>query len=230
VTTRIAEPHNARSRRSRAALLDAARELITAGGFDALTMAAVAERAGVTRRAVYLHFATRAELVTALFSRLAETEDIGASLQRVWDRPDAASALAEWGRHLGRTHPRILPVMLAAERARHADPDAAALWHAGQQRWLAGARRLAGWLAREERLAPPWTAATAADMIWSLMSPDLLSRLINDRRWSPRRTGDHFAGLLTSTFARDQGEPSDVRDQEEHLGLGGREGLVLPAV
>jgi len=198
----IDQPRNARSRRSRAALLDATRELITEGGFDALTMAAVAERAGVSRRSAYLHFTTRAELVTALFGRLAETEDIGASLQRVWDSPDAVTALAEWGRHLARIHPKILPVMQAAERARHVDPDAAALWSAGQRRWLAGARRLADWLAREERLAPPWTPATAADMIWSLMSPDLLHRLLDERHWSPRRIGDHLAVLLTATFAR----------------------------
>ncbi len=198
----IDQPRNARSRRSRAALLDATRELITEGGFDALTMAAVAERAGVSRRSAYLHFTTRAELVTALFGRLAETEDIGASLQRVWDSPDAVTALAEWGRHLARIHPKILPVMQAAERARHVDPDAAALWSAGQRRWLAGARRLADWLAREERLAPPWTPATAADMIWSLMSPDLLHRLLDDRHWSPKRIGDHLAVLLTATFAR----------------------------
>jgi AcrR family transcriptional regulator len=219
VTKAISAPQNARSRRSRAALLDATRELITEGGFDALTMAEVADRAGVSRRAVYLHFATRAELVTALFGRLGETEDIGASLQRVWGSPDAVAALAEWGRHLARTHSKLLPVMLAAERARHADPDAATLWQAGQDRWLAGARRLADWLAREERLAPPWTPATAADMIWALMSPDLLTRLWHERHWPPRRIGDHLAALLTATFATHQEEEAgDVRDhQEEHL-------------
>lgn len=218
MTKTIGAPQNARSRRSRAALLDATRELITEGGFDALTMAAVADRAGVSRRAVYLHFATRAELATALFSRLGETEHIGASLQRVWDSPDAVAALAEWGHHLARTHPKILPVMLAAERARHADPDAADLWQAGQHRWLTGARKLADWLAREDRLAPPWTPATAADMIWSLMSPDLLTRLWHERRWPPRRIGDHLAALLTATFATHQEGASDVRDHpEEHL-------------
>jgi AcrR family transcriptional regulator len=218
VTKTIGRPQNARSRRSRAALLDATRALISEGGFDALTMAAVADRADISRRAVYLHFATRAELVTALFSRLGETEDIGASLQRVWDSPDAVAALAEWGRHLARTHPKILPVMLAAERARHVDPEAADLWQAGQHRWLTGARRLADGLAREERLAQPWTPATAADMIWALMSPDLLNRLLHERRWSPRRIGDHLAALLTSTFATHPEGARDVRDhQEEHL-------------
>jgi AcrR family transcriptional regulator len=201
MTKTIEEPLNARSRRSRAALLDATRELISEGGFDSLSMATVAGRAGVTRRSVYLHFATRADLVGALFARLGETEEIGASLERVWDSPDSVSALGEWARHQARVHPKILPVMQAAERARHVDSDAARLWDAGQQRWMAGAHRLADWLAREDRLAEPWTTATAADMIWSLMSPELLDRLMNGRRWSPKRIGDHLASLLISTFA-----------------------------
>ena len=58
---------NARSRRTRLALLAAARTLVEREGVPAVTMASVAEHAGVTRRAVYLHFSTRAELVTALY-------------------------------------------------------------------------------------------------------------------------------------------------------------------
>src|SRR5690242_17802927 len=47
---------NVRGRRTRAALLAATREVLEEGGFEELTMTAVAERAGVTRRAIYLHF------------------------------------------------------------------------------------------------------------------------------------------------------------------------------
>ncbi|HSO53579.1 MAG TPA: TetR family transcriptional regulator, partial [Actinomycetes bacterium] len=42
----IDRPQNARSRRTRAALLAAARSLLEEQGAEALTMAAVAERAG----------------------------------------------------------------------------------------------------------------------------------------------------------------------------------------
>jgi AcrR family transcriptional regulator len=45
-------PTNARARRTRTALLAAARAVLLEHGFPHLTMAAVAERAGVTRRAV----------------------------------------------------------------------------------------------------------------------------------------------------------------------------------
>src|SRR5260370_28860006 len=79
MTKAIDQPRNARSPRSRAALLDATRELISEGGFDALTMAAIAERAGVSRRSVYLHGTNRAHTVTALFTRLNQTERLRAS-------------------------------------------------------------------------------------------------------------------------------------------------------
>src|SRR5262249_48073780 len=70
VRTATPDPANARSRRTKTALLDAARAVIEAAGFGALTMARVAEQAGVTRRAAYLHFPSRTDLVTALFDHV----------------------------------------------------------------------------------------------------------------------------------------------------------------
>ena len=196
----IDEPQNARSRRTVSALLAAARELIDDQGFGSLTMAAVAERAGVSRRAVYLHFSTRADLVTALYRSLGETEELAASLQAVWDSPDAERALEEWAHHIARSHPRILGTLRAVESAHHADPDAAELWRTTMRNWHRGSRRLAQWLADEGRLAPRWDVDSAADMIWGLMSLDMLERLIVDRRWSRKSYGEHLAALLKATF------------------------------
>src|SRR6266496_4245189 len=63
----ILEPTNARSRRTCSRLLATARAILERDGFQALTIAAVAEQASVTRRTVYLHFGSRGELVAALF-------------------------------------------------------------------------------------------------------------------------------------------------------------------
>lgn len=196
----IEEPQNARSRRTGAALLRAARELIEQDGFAALTMAAVAERAGVSRRAVYLHFATRTELLGALYRSLGETDDLARSLQAVWDCPDAVAALTEWAEHIARSHPRILGVLRAVERARYGDADAAELWQTAQGNWLKGCRRLMRWLADDGRLAPRWTADTAADMMWALMSIDVLDRLLNERRWPRQRVAERLAALFHVTF------------------------------
>ena len=163
-------------------------------------MAAVAERAGVSRRAVYLHFATRTDLLAALYRSLGETDDLARSLQAVWDCPDAVAALTEWAEHIARSHPRILSVLRAVERARYGDPDATDLWQTAQGNWLKGCRRLMRRLADDGRLAPRWTADTAADMMWALMSIDVLDRLLNERRWSRRRVAEHLAALFQLTF------------------------------
>lgn len=53
-------------------LLDGALGLIAGGGFDALTMEAVARRSGVTKPVVYELYANRAEVIAALLHREAE--------------------------------------------------------------------------------------------------------------------------------------------------------------
>ena len=159
----IEEPANARSRRTRAALLAATRSILETDGFEALTMSAVTERAGVSRGAAYLHFASRADLVAALFQHVAETEGLQESTDRVWQAPNAIAALDEWARHLARYHPRVLTVTRAVERVRHVDTDAAEHRARVVAAQLANCRRLAAWLNDEGRLAAPWTVDTATD-------------------------------------------------------------------
>jgi AcrR family transcriptional regulator len=196
----IDSPQNARSRRTRAALLAAARSLLEEQGAGSLTMAAVADRAGVSRRAVYLHFASRVELLTELFGYVSEQEGLAASLQPVWDAPDAAAALRRWAAQHARVHPRILAVAMAIQRVRHGDPAAAGHWRLVMADQQACCRRLATRLAGEGRLARGWTVPAAAEMLWALMSFELLEELLVDRGWSPARYRAHMARLLASTF------------------------------
>jgi AcrR family transcriptional regulator len=196
----ITEPTNARSRRTRAALLAAARAILEEDGFEALTMTAVAERAGVTRRSVYMHFPSRTELVGSLFDHVAEDEGLAASLGEVWAAPDAIAALDAWAAHLARYHPRVLAVDRAVQRVWRQDPDAAAHRRRVVDEQLSNCRRLARHLADEGRLADGWTAESAADMLFALISSDVIEALIIDRRWSRRRLSEHLALLLRSTF------------------------------
>ncbi|MFZ0214662.1 MAG: helix-turn-helix domain-containing protein [Candidatus Dormiibacterota bacterium] len=197
-------PTNARSRRTLAALLASAQAILEERGFEALTMTAVADRARVTRRTVYLHFASRAELVGALFDHVAGVVGLQESVARVWDAPDAAGALDAWAAHLARYHPRLLAVDRAVERVRHVDPDAAAHRKRVVAEKLRNCRRLVARLQAEGRLAAPWTGESAGDMLFALISSDLIEALIVDRRWSRERLARHLAVMFRSTFLADQ--------------------------
>ncbi|MFI0357116.1 TetR/AcrR family transcriptional regulator [Actinomadura sp. 9N407] len=196
----VTEPRNARSRRSRAALLRAARELVESEGVTAVTMAAVAERAGVTRRAVYLHFASRAELISALFDYVNEVEDIQGRFDPIGDAPDAVTALDEFARRHAEFMPRILAVARAVERVAPTDPDAARHWETAMYWRYETNRALIRRLDEEGVLAQGWTVDTAADMLLALISNGVSHTLLVERGWTAAQVGEHMARLLRSTF------------------------------
>ncbi len=195
------EAQNARSRRTSAALLDAAREIVEERGLPALTMGAVAELAGVTRRSVYLRFESRTHLLTALFDHVNESEDLAASVLPVRNAPDAATAIQAWAAHVARFHPHVLRIARAVQSMKDTDPDAAEHWRLVQEDWHRLCRLVARRIDDEKSLASGWTVETMADMLHALMSLDVLEILIDQRGWSSDDVAVHLARVAQSTFA-----------------------------
>ncbi len=195
------QPQNARSRRTHAALLDAAREIVEERGLPALTMGAVAELAGVTRRSVYLRFESRTHLLTALFDHVNESEDLAASVRPVRNAPDAVAAIQAWAAHVARFHPHVLRIARAVQSMKDTDPDAAEHWRLVQEDWHRLCRLVARRIDDEKALASGWTVETMADMLHALMSLDVLETLIDQRGWSSDDVAAHLARLAQSTFA-----------------------------
>lgn len=181
---RIDTPLNQRSRDTRAAVLDATWQLLEQSGGAGLTMAAVADAAGISRRGLYLHFSSRGQLFGSLVAHIDEAMGLEASLRPLIEAPDALTALDALGEHVAHYHSRLVAIIRAMDRSRHDDPDAAALWAGATATWYEGCRGLADRLAAEGRLAAGWTPTTAADLLWALMSVELLDDLVGDRGWS----------------------------------------------
>lgn len=196
------EPQNARSRRTYAALLEAARAIVEEQGLTELTMGAVAERAGVTRRSVYLRFESRTRLLTALFDHVNEQEGLAASLAPVREASDARAALTAWAAHVARFHPRIARVARAVQAMTEVDADAAEHWRLVQADWRRLCRELAERTRGEGRLAAGWTVETMADMLQALMSFDVLDTLVGLHGWTSDAYASHLARLAHSTFLR----------------------------
>ncbi len=81
------------SLRNRELLLDAAREVFSAGGPGA-SLDAVARKAGVGIGTLYRHFPTREALFQAVYKR--EVDDLVALAQALADDPDPVLALRRW--------------------------------------------------------------------------------------------------------------------------------------
>jgi AcrR family transcriptional regulator len=183
-------------------VLDAAWALLEEHGVEKLTMAEVARRAGVSRRAIYLHFSSRTDLLFALHGHVNKVLSVRESVRSIYDAPDSVAALDAWVAHTVRVHTKLIRLVQAVDRARRTDPDAAALWARAMDGWLGGCRAVTAWLAREGRLAEPWTEEVAADLLWALMSVDLIEDLIEDRSWPEDMFRDRLATLAHRTLVK----------------------------
>lgn len=81
----------ARARTSHDQIVAAGRELLEAGGLDAVSMLAVAERVGVRAPSLYKRFADRGALIAAIGA--AALEDLGRRLLPLTQDPDPAAGL-----------------------------------------------------------------------------------------------------------------------------------------
>ncbi|WP_101789543.1 TetR/AcrR family transcriptional regulator [Nonomuraea indica] len=85
-------PTQERGRRRRATLLDAAVELLTEGGFAAVTHRAVATRAGLPLAATTYYFTSRDQLLAEAFNQLVDTE---LATLRTWTTTHGLTALPD---------------------------------------------------------------------------------------------------------------------------------------
>jgi hypothetical protein len=100
------------------------------------------------------------------------------------------------------------PAHRASAAAADTDTDAARhrdQVNAGQ---LAACRRVAQRLVREGILAKPWTTASATELLWALLSPDLITRLMVASQWGATDFADRLAVLLHRTLTTDGGPPA----------------------
>jgi AcrR family transcriptional regulator len=105
-----------------AAVLEAARRHLGAYGYEAMSVAAVAEEAGTTRQALYRRWPSKADLATAAIASLAQTDARPAT-----DDPyaDLVAELTDYYR--GITRPNGIS-MVGSMLQDATDPDLAALY------------------------------------------------------------------------------------------------------
>ena len=158
-----------RAQRTRAAILDAAWELVAERGLD-VGMGEIADRVGMTRQSLYVHFGSRGGLLIALVRRADEREAIHARFAEALavagpaERLDAF--LSAWLDFVPVIHPVARRLIAAASQ----DEAAAAAWTDRMDELVGGFRRLTRSLARDGALAPGWSAARAADYLWAATS------------------------------------------------------------
>lgn len=183
--------------------MDAAWHLAQDEGAEAVTMERIAREAGTSRRAVYLHFASRTDLMIALLDHTDAKLDLQASVRPIQEATTLPDALDAWAAHVASYHHRLLPMVRTIDHARRTDPDAQALWDAAMANWSASCRGFAEQANAAGQLAAPWDVETAADLLWALMGVELLEDLVEDRGWSEAQYAQRLGLLARRTLLVD---------------------------
>ena len=165
-------------------------------------MGQVADRASVSRQALYLHFTDRTELLLEV-SRVADsTLRTPARQRRVDHAPTARDALREAIALQAWLKPRLKGVATALDVLRRSDDAADAAWKEREHARLERCEQLIRRLHDDRELAPEWDVSTAAQCFWAVTSQRVWDDLVIDQGWSTGRYREHLTVLLERALLR----------------------------
>jgi AcrR family transcriptional regulator len=193
----------ARTRRTRAAVVEAAQSLFVDRGYAATTIEAISDRSDTPQATVYRLFSSKLGILKAVLDVSIGGDDQSVAMA---DRPqvrallsdeDPKNQLAGFAGLLREVMARVGPVhRILADAARSGEDAASLLAEIARQRHE-GQRRLARSLARSGALRPGLRERDAADIIHALASPEVYGLLAFDRGWNGERYEKWLKSILT---------------------------------
>jgi AcrR family transcriptional regulator len=187
---------------TRRRILDAARALLEASPGAGIAMGQVAARAGVSRQALYLHFADRTSLFVEVSRLVDSTLRTAARQRRVDEATTALDALREAIALQAWLKPRLNGVATALDILRRRDPAAEAAWAEREQARLVRCEQVVQRLEDEGALAPGWDVASAARCFWAFTSQRVWEDLTGERGWSTTQYRNHITRVVEAAIVR----------------------------
>ncbi|TDU84486.1 TetR family transcriptional regulator [Kribbella voronezhensis] len=182
------------ARRTRASIVETARDLLLQGGYPGMTVASLATAAGVSPQTVYNSVGNKAAVVKAVYDQLMAGDDAAVPMSErpefhamfeAGDRVAFAQAYAGWVRVLaGRAGP-LLGALLAHGTDATLLEFTATIEH---ERYVGTTHAITGLRDRiglPEHHADEDSLHRLVDAVWTLNSPDCYDRLVRRRGWSP---------------------------------------------
>jgi AcrR family transcriptional regulator len=188
---------------TRAAIVDAASTLVAERGYAGTTMAAIAAKAQVAAKSVYV-LAEKPQLLLLALDRAITGDDEPVPLA---DRPDARALLqatdpreqVERAAALGAALLlRLYPLYRAFEQATAAEPELSNAWHDYQQRRRADVTRVVDAVRRTGGLRPGLTPEKAVDTVWALITWHPVALLVEERAWGAAELTEWLRDLLAT--------------------------------
>lgn len=199
-----ASRRQARSAETRQRIMDAASSLMVSAGYRATSVGAIAERAGVNVDTVYQLVGRKPVIVRELIERaLSGTDHPVPAEQRDYVRairaePDPTRKLEIYAGAVRRTLQRLAPLFRVIREAAPSEPEVTAVWKEISDRRAANMRTFITDVNATGALRNDLSVERAADIVWTLNSPDVYLLVTDERGWSP----EEFERWLADSWAR----------------------------
>ena len=202
----VSQLRESQARATRRAIVSAAGALFVESGYTATTIAAVAKRAGVSRRTVFSSVGGKPALLKLAwdFSIAGDDEPVPMA-----DRPAVRAMLAEtnratlvhmWVVFVTDVAARAAAIAHVLDVASDIDPEVAELIRQIEGQRMEGARAFIDHLAEVGGLRNGITRARAADWCWAHMSPNFYRMLVLQQSWSRPVFEQWFARTLAAAL------------------------------
>ena len=185
---------------TRTRILQASLELLVASQGQGVRMADIARQAKISRQAVYLHFATRAELLietTKYLDQLKGVEGRLAASRTARSGDQRLAAFIEaWGNYI----PEMYGVGKALLIMKDSDQAAAQAWDKRMQDLREGCEAAISALHHDKRLSADYTPDQATDILWMMLSVRNWEQLTIECGWSQKKYIENLTSLARRIF------------------------------
>ncbi|MGI9463950.1 MAG: TetR/AcrR family transcriptional regulator [Aestuariivirgaceae bacterium] len=189
--------HNPETRQR---ILKAALELMEASQGSGVRMVDIARRAGITRQALYLHFATRAELLIATtfyFDELKGSDERLVPSRAAQTGSERLDAFIEaWGTYI----PEIYGIAKAFLAMKDTDEAAAKAWDQRMHDMHEGCQAAIDALDRDNMLSPGHSPQQATDILWTMLSVRNWEQLTIECGWPQKKYIETLKSLARHIF------------------------------
>jgi AcrR family transcriptional regulator len=185
---------------TRIRILDTTWDLLETQPGRSLSMGEIAKASGVSRQALYLHFASRAELLIATTHYVDEVKGLDQRLQALESAESGEQmmrmCIQVWGSYI----PEIYGVSKALMMSKDSDEAAAAAWSDIMGCLRDVCAQIVQVLDQEGRLSSDWSQKNATDFMWTMISIYIWEQLTKECGWSNEQYISHITQTLTSAL------------------------------
>lgn len=188
-----------RAARTKARIIEAAYSLFTQHGYEATTMQAVADEAGVAVQTVYFTFRTKAGLLAAIESRAVGSGEEGPDWleqrrRELLGERNASNVVALWVAATAAVLNRITAFVALLGASLPMDTDAIALRDRERDRWF---QTLIDRVAALGSLRPDLTHSRALDVARALVRVEAYQEMTRRWQWTDQEWIEWMTGVLT---------------------------------